>query len=115
MSGGLGLVDDDVVGLTDRESAPANESTQKPIPSWKSWKLSPSSSLVALCRSWVINALGALTVARTFRASTICRTHSEGPRKPTFASGSNWPGRAKAEFKLAAVNQSSKAAQWGKF
>ena len=26
-----------------------------------------------------------------------------------------WPGRAKAEFKLAAVNQSSKAAQWGKF
>jgi len=27
----------------------------------------------------------------------------------------SWPGRAKAEFKLVAVNQSSKAAQWGKF
>jgi len=26
-----------------------------------------------------------------------------------------WPGRAKAEFKLAAVNQSSKAGQQGKF
>jgi hypothetical protein len=25
------------------------------------------------------------------------------------------PGRAKVEFKLAAVNQSSKAGQWGKF
>jgi hypothetical protein len=31
------------------------------------------------------------------------------------ASARSWPGRAKAEFKLAAVNQSSKAAQWGKF
>jgi len=27
----------------------------------------------------------------------------------------NWPGRAKAEFKLAAVNLSSKAGQQGKF
>jgi hypothetical protein len=26
-----------------------------------------------------------------------------------------WPGRAKAEFKLAAVNQSSEAGQQGKF
>ena len=27
----------------------------------------------------------------------------------------NWPGRAKAEFKLIAVNQSSKAVHFGKF
>ena len=27
----------------------------------------------------------------------------------------NWPGRDKAEFKLVAVNQSSKAGQAGKF
>ena len=30
-------------------------------------------------------------------------------------SGRYWPGRAKADFKLAAVNQSSKATRWGKF
>jgi len=37
------------------------------------------------------------------------------PRKRPVAGVGNWPGRAKAEFKLAAVNESSKAAQWGKF
>jgi hypothetical protein len=31
------------------------------------------------------------------------------------ANSGNWPGRAKAEFKLAAVNQSTKAGQQGKF
>jgi hypothetical protein len=32
-----------------------------------------------------------------------------------FTNAGLWPGRAKAEFKLAAVNQSSKAGQFGKF
>ena len=35
--------------------------------------------------------------------------------KPPFAYDGSWPGRAKAEFRLAAVNQSSKAGQQGKF
>ena len=30
-------------------------------------------------------------------------------------SGGSWPGRAQADFKLAAVNQSSKASQQGEF
>jgi hypothetical protein len=33
---------------------------------------------------------------------------------PPLASVRSWPGRAKAEFKLVAVNQSSKAGQQGK-
>jgi hypothetical protein len=33
---------------------------------------------------------------------------------PSFVSVRRWPGRAKAEFKLAAVDQSSKAGQFGK-
>jgi hypothetical protein len=35
--------------------------------------------------------------------------------KLPIAYGRKWPGRAKAEFKLAAVNQSSKSGQQGKF
>jgi hypothetical protein len=33
----------------------------------------------------------------------------------SFAKGSLWPGRAKAEFKWAAGNQSSEAGQLGEF
>jgi hypothetical protein len=35
--------------------------------------------------------------------------------KTPFANSRKWPGRAKAELKLAAVSQSSKASQQGKF
>jgi hypothetical protein len=33
----------------------------------------------------------------------------------SLANVGSWPGRAKAKFKLAAVNQSSKVGQFGKF
>ena len=35
--------------------------------------------------------------------------------KPTVVCVRNWPGRAKSVFKLAAVKQSSKSGQPGKF
>ena len=46
-------------------------------------------------------------------ASAIVTGRDAG--KLPFADAGSWPGRAKAESKLAAVNQSSKTGQPGKF
>jgi hypothetical protein len=44
----------------------------------------------------------------------MLRPYSVPANQPVM-SDRYWPGRAKAEFKLAAVNQSSKTGQQGKF
>jgi len=44
-----------------------------------------------------------------------CHTAGKCPLLSADRYGRFWPGRSKAEFKLAAANQSSKAGQQGKF
>ena len=56
------------------------------------------------------------SIAATGCHSRLCRqADDQATTQRSVANGSSWPERAKAEAKLAAVNQSFAAGQQGKF